>query len=291
MKRIESLGQYLIKSEQCCRIVSLEEGFNQREAVLVIKHIEVAEHILILHVCAAECHCLVEDGKRITHRAVGLVSNNVERLVVDGHTLRSSHHTEVPYDVLNCDSVEIVSLATRQDGRKDLVFLSSRKNEDGVCRRFLESLEEGVERSLREHMHLVDDIHAVLAHLRRYADLVHQGLDVLDTVVGCRVKLVDTVRTSLSERLAGLASAARFHIRRRIGTVDHLCEDTCCSGLADASRSAEEVCVSELSSKNRVLESLGDIVLTDECPEGVRSVFSCRNYILRHNCSLVNLQI
>ena len=52
-----------------------------------------------------------------------------------------------------------------------------------MCRRFLESLEESVERSLREHVHLVDDVYAILSYLRRDADLIHQGLDVLDTIV------------------------------------------------------------------------------------------------------------
>ena len=63
------------------------------------------------------------------------------------------------------------------------MLLSSRKNEYGVCRRFLQSLEEGVEGRLRQHMYLVDDVDAVVSHLRRHSHLVHQGLDVLYTVV------------------------------------------------------------------------------------------------------------
>ena len=42
-------------------------------------------------------------------------------------------------------------------------------------------------------MHLVDDIDAVLSHLRRDADLVHEGLDVLDSVVGCGIELMDAI--------------------------------------------------------------------------------------------------
>ena len=62
---------------------------------------------------------------------------------------------------------------------------------------------------------------------------------------------------------------------RWIGTVDHLCEDAGSGGLADATRSAEEVCMCQLTSQNRVLEGLGDIVLADESPEGIRPVLSC----------------
>jgi hypothetical protein len=42
-------------------------------------------------------------------------------------------------------------------------------------------------------MDLVDDIDTVLAHLRRYADLIHQCLDVLYAVVGSGIQLMDTV--------------------------------------------------------------------------------------------------
>jgi hypothetical protein len=46
-------------------------------------------------------------------------------------------------------------------------------------------------------MDLVDDIDTVLAHLRRYADLIHQCLDVLNAVVGSGIEFMDAIRTSL----------------------------------------------------------------------------------------------
>ena len=63
------------------------------------------------------------------------------------------------------------------------MFLSSSKDEDRVCRRLFQSLQKCIESRLRKHMDLVDDIYAVFSHLRRYADLVHQRLYVLDSVV------------------------------------------------------------------------------------------------------------
>ena len=183
MEGIESFGQYLVKCNQCCRIVSFQECIDKRETVLIIKHIQVAEHILILHIGTAERNRLVEDRKGITHRSVSLVSDHMKRLIVNGHTLAGSHHTEVLHDIVDSDPVEIISLTTRQDGRKDLMFLSRSQDEDRMCRRFLESLEEGVESGLREHMDLIDDVYAVLSYLRRYAHLVHECLDVLDSVV------------------------------------------------------------------------------------------------------------
>ena len=57
------------------------------------------------------------------------------------------------------------------------------KDEYSICRWFLQSLEEGVESGLAEHVDLVDDVHAVVADLRRYLHFLHQGLDVLYAIV------------------------------------------------------------------------------------------------------------
>ena len=119
--------------------------------------------------------------------------NHMERLVVDGHVLAGSDHAEVLHYVIDRDPVEVVSLTARQDGRKNLMLFSSRKDEYSMCRRFLEGLEEGIEGSLRKHVDLVDDVHAVLSDLRRYAHLVHQGLDILHSVVGSGIKFMDAV--------------------------------------------------------------------------------------------------
>ena len=112
MQRIESLCKYLVKCKKRSRIVSLEECVHQREAILIVKDIEIAEHILILHVGAAEGYRLVKDGKCITHRTVCLVCNHMQRFVVDGYIFAGSHHTEVSHYVLYSDPVEVVCLAT-----------------------------------------------------------------------------------------------------------------------------------------------------------------------------------
>ena len=78
MQRIESLRENLIKCQQCRRIISLQECIHQRETVFIIQYIQVAQHILIFHVGAAEGYRLVEYGKRITHRSVCLVGNHMK---------------------------------------------------------------------------------------------------------------------------------------------------------------------------------------------------------------------
>ena len=72
----------------------------------------------------------------------------MKRLVIDGYTFVGSHHPEVLHNIFDRDPVEIVCLATRQDGRKNLMLFRRRQNEDSMCRRLFEGLEEGVEGSL-----------------------------------------------------------------------------------------------------------------------------------------------
>ena len=124
-------------------------------------------------------------------------------------------------------------------------------------------------------MHLVYDVHAVFADLRRDPHLLHQSLDVVDTVVGCRIQLMDAVGTALSERNAGFAFAARLHVRSGIGTVYCLGENSRRTRLADAARTAEQVGMGQLPADYRILESPCYIVLADQRFEIVRPVFSC----------------
>ena len=82
------------------------------------------------------------------------------------------------------------------------------KNEDDVCWWFLQCLQESIEGLSRKHVHLVNDKHLVLSCLRRDACLLHQGLDMLHTIVGGCIKLEDVQRAALGKSLAALAFSA-----------------------------------------------------------------------------------
>ena len=275
MQSIEAFCQHFIKSQQCRGVIPLQECIHQRKAIFIVQHIQIAQDVLIFHICAAERNSLVEDRKRITHCTVSLMCYHMQGLIVDCNVLADCHHPKVLHNILDCDPVEIIGLATRKNCRKDLVFLSGRKNEYSMRRRFLQSLEKGIESRLRKHMHLVDDIYAIAAYLRRYAHLLHQCLDVLYTVIRRSIKLVDAVRPPFRKRKTRLTLSTWLHICRRVGAVDHLCKDSGSGCLAHSARSAKEICVRELATKNRVLQRLRDIILTDKCSEGIRSVLSC----------------
>ena len=120
-----------------------------------------------------------------------------------------------------------------------------------MCRWFLKSLKEGVEGSGRQHVDLIDDVHAVLPDLRRNLHLVHQVLYVIHTIVGGGVQFMNTIGSAFLKRAAGLALAARIHLRRRIGAID-----------------------GQLASDYGIFQGLGYVVLTDQGLKRVRTIFS-----------------
>ncbi len=130
-------------------------------------------------------------------------------------------------------------------------------------------------------MDLVDDEHLVLAYLRRDAGLLHQGLDLVDTIVAGGIQLEDVVGALLIESLAALAVIACLAVLARVLAVDCLGKDAGTGGLSHTSRTAEKIGVSELAALHCILQSGGQSTLSDNRIEGHRTVLSCRNiYIL-----------
>ena len=192
--------------------------------------------------------------------------------------------------VLYRHTLEVVYLATTQDGGQYLVLLGGGKNEDDMCRRFLEGLEEGIEGGRREHVHLVDDKDLVLTHLRRDARLLHQRLDVLHRVVGGGVEFEDVQRTLLIKRLARLTLVASLALGRRVLTVDGLGKDTGTGGLAHASWSAEQIGMSQFAALHSILQRGGQCRLAHHRVERHGTVFSCRYDIFHTISSLIRMQ-
>ena len=177
--------------------------------------------------------------------------------VADGHTL------------------EVVDLATREDGGQYLVLLGGGEDEDDVCGRLFECLQKSIEGSGGEHVHLVDDEHLVASQLRRDARLLHERLDMLYGVVAGGIELEDVERALLIKRLARLACITGLALCCRVLTVDGFGEDTGASGLSYAPGTAEEVSVCQLTALHSVLQRRGQCRLSHDGVEGQRTVFPC----------------
>ncbi len=202
MQGIEALGQNFIEREHRRSIIPGKEILHEREGIFIIKDIQVLKNILIFNLSATEGHRLVENRQRVAHRSVSLHRDDMQRLIINADALFPGNIPQLLHDIVHRDTVEIISLATGKDGRENFVLLSRGEDENRVLRRFLEGFQESVEGRLRKHVDLVDDVDAVFADLRRDTDLVHEGLDVLDAVVGSCIQLSDAVGTAFREGLA-----------------------------------------------------------------------------------------
>ena len=133
------------------------------EVILGVEHVQVLNHLFVCDVALAERGCLVEDGEGIAHTAIGLLGNNVEGLFLVGDTFLLCHMHQMVDGVADGHALEIVDLATAEDGGKNLVLLGGGENEDHMCWRLLECFQECIEGCGGEHVNLVDDEYLVTA--------------------------------------------------------------------------------------------------------------------------------
>ena len=171
-------------------MVSGKESVHQAETVLIIQHIEVFNDALVFYVSSAEGHRLVKYGERVAHGSVRLAGYHVQRLVLYLNPFLVRDVTQVAHHVHDAYAVEVIHLAPGQDCRDDFMLLSGSQDEDGVCRRFLQRLQESVEGLVAEHVDLVYDIDAVLAHLRGNLHLLYQVAHCVNAAVGRGVQLI-----------------------------------------------------------------------------------------------------
>ena len=161
------------------------------------------------------------------------------------------------------------------------MFLGSRKDENRIRRRLLQSFQKGIERRSRQHMHLVDDIDAVSADLRRNSHLIGQVADIVHRVVGGGIKFVDIEAASLVEcttRLTLIAGLGAIGIL----AVDSLGKDTRTSGLTHTSRATKQIGTRQLSALNGIFERRCDTALSHHRRKCLWAVLTGRNNEIIH---------
>ena len=275
MTAIEAVVDDVVQQYHDIRHLVLQRQVDDVEVVLRVENIQVVYHLLVRDVPLTERRHLVEYRQRVAHTAISLLGNDVQCLLLVSDSFFLGHHLEMIHDIGNGHTLEVVYLAPADNRGQDLVLLGSGKDEDDMCRRLLQGLEEGIEGSRGKHVYLVDDEHLILTDLRRDACLLHQHLDVLHGVVRGSIQLEDVIRPLFVEGLAALAVVACFPLLGRRLTVDGLGEDACAGSLSHASRTAEKVGMSQLSALHRILQRGGQRLLSHHRIEGHRPVFAC----------------
>ena len=236
---IEALLQDGVELHQGRRHIAASNAVRDAEVVVVVQYVEVLHHLLVGEARTAEAHQLIEDAERITQTAIGLLGNEVQglRLGLDAFALGDAG--QVARDVADPDPPEIEHLAAAQDGGQDLVLLGGGKDEDGVGGRLLQGLQEGIEGRRAEHVHLINDVHLLGAHLRRDLHLQNEVADIVNAVVAGGIQFEDAQAVPFGEGATGGAGATGAEVRVQVLAVDGAGQDAGARGLAHPPRARE----------------------------------------------------
>ena len=147
--------------------------------------------------------------------------------------------------------------------------LGGRQNEQHMLGRLLERLEQRVERADREHVHLVDDEHALFDLRGGVARLVAQVADVVHAVVRGRVDLGHVEHRAVQDAAARRALVARVAVHRVLA-VDRARQDLGAGGLARAARAGEQVGMAQPPGLELRAQGIRDMLLADHVCKRLR---------------------
>ncbi|MDF9865854.1 hypothetical protein M2437_004836 [Methylorubrum pseudosasae] len=229
---------------------------------------------------------LIEQRKRIAHRALGGAGDGGERLVLGLHPFRGADLLQVGGEHVGLDSAQVEALAARQDRHRNLTDLGGREHELGVGRRLLQRLQEGVERLLREHVDLVDDVDLVAGRDRRVADAVDDAAHIVDAGMRGGVHLQHVHVPGFHDRLAVLAEFRHRHGGAGIRlpgaqVVEAAGEDAGGGRLADAAHAREHPGLRDAVGRKGVAQRAHHGALADQVIEGLRAIFSRQHPVRR----------
>ena len=240
-------------------------------AVILPHHAERRRDRLLVD--GAGRRCAVEHGQRVAHRAVCEAGDQPRRPLGQLDTFACRDVEQTPRDVLRTDAAEVEALTARKNGRRDLVQLGRGEDEQHVLGRLLERFQQRVERADREHMHLVDDEHALFDLRGRIARLVAQVADIVDAVVGRRVDLGHVEHRAVQNAAARGAFVARVAVHRMLA-VDRPGENFRAGRLARAARTGEQIRMAESAALKLSAQRVGDMLLSDHVRKGLRPPFA-----------------
>ncbi|OEZ64379.1 hypothetical protein JANLI_07050 [Janthinobacterium lividum] len=186
-------------------------------------------------------------------------------------------------DVAGRHLLEVELQAARQHGHGNLLRVRRGQDELHVLGRLFQRLQHGIERVVRQHVHLIDHIDLEARIAWRIHGLLEQLRHFIDATVRCRIHLYIVDKASRIDRRARFAHAARLgrDAARAIGAdaIERLGQDARQGRLADAARAREQVGVMQSAAVQGMRESAHDVLLADERLEILGAVFTGEDLI------------
>ena len=218
-----------------------------------------------LDAVVADARHQLQSRQRVTCRSGPLPQHLVERGVADVEAGVGGDPAHVLGQRVGREQVELEVLGTAPDGVGHLLRVGRGEHEHDVRRRLLERLQQRGLGRLREHVHLVEDVHLVApgrSQRRPLDELAHR----IDAVVARRVEFVHVVARAAFHGETRLALAAGLAIDR-VRAVEDLRQDARRGGLAGATRAGEQVRLALTPLGHRRAQGLDHVVLALDLAE------------------------
>ena len=216
---------------------------------------------------------LVEGRDRVPERPSRAAGDERERRVRCVDALAVADAAEDRDDLLEARPLEDEGLAPGSHRRDHLRELRGAEDEDEVGRGLFDQLQQGVPRSRRQLVGLVDDVDLVAAFRglehRPLADLAH----LVDPPLGRGVHLDHVERRPVRDRPRDAGGRVEVGRRPSLG-VQGLGEDARHRRLARAARAREQVRLAHLVVLDRVPQRAHDRLLPDHLREVERAIRS-----------------
>ena len=178
-------------------------------------------------------------------------------------------------DGVEFDGAKTEVLAARADGLRNIFGLRGGEHEDDVVGRLFQRFEQGVECGVGNLVGFVENVDLKAVAGGAIASGLAEFADFVDATVGGGVDFDDVDGVAGANLGAGFADAAG--LRRRMifrSAVQGRGQDAGDGGFADASMAAENVAVGGASLLDGVLQGAGDVFLSDDLGEFLRTVFA-----------------
>ena len=150
---------------------------------------EDLQHIRLTDFITTKRHELVQHGLGITHPTISPLADGKGGLFVEIHAFQIGDVEQMFGDDRQRDAAQVKALTTADDRRQDLVRLRGGEDEFHMRRRLFQSLQQGVKRSCREHVDLIDVVDFIATLRRRVFDAFTQVTHLIDAVVTGAVDL------------------------------------------------------------------------------------------------------
>ena len=255
-----------------------EHGFQRVEHGFPVREAEHVGHRLGRDLAFSLGDGLVQQRQTVAHRAVRGAGDQVERAGLDRDPLGGGDLGKMLGKFGHTHAAQVEALAARQHRDRHLAGFGGGEDELHMRRRFLQRLQQRVERRLGQHVDLIEDedfgarLHRAKAH--RLDDLAH----LVDAVVGCGVHFHD-IRVPVGEDAGAVGAHAagldgRAAIAFRPDAVQRAGDDARGGGLADSPHAGEHEGMRDAAGGEGVAQGAHHRFLADQVAEIRRTVFA-----------------